>query len=453
MRPLVHIALTFDGEGNQTERFLHGLQIDQVLAQENAGGEVLWALGDHQGSVRMLLDNDGNVVNNITYDAFGNITVESNPEVNFRFSYTGRELDEETGQYYYRARYFDPTVGQFISEDPIGFNAGDSSLVRYVGNSPINYTDPSGLRSLARPAPRPVRRNFRNPRFVPRPNTGGKIPGTSSPQFNQINTPQKPIFHSPVNGQDPGIIFEEINKPRVTTPIVPSCLTTPGGSCQPKDHLNPLQLDQDNGKGDFFRQNPDQSNDGFFGRILDRIQDALDRNEDNAERDNDQDVPGASCSIGDAGKHLSDPQASQNSDNDDSSDGGNGSQDANDNSSAADTNASQNSNFDIEDIVNSSLLPSGKGSETTRGLQGLQKRLDGKKGKPDPAFAEFSKTQEDVNFIIRETLSAENKIVTPPKLDRNKDEVINIFNPSTRRGVRLKDGKFHTFVNLDRTDQ
>ena len=66
-----HIALTFDGEGNQTERFLHGLGINQVLAQENAGGEVLWALADNQGSVRMVLDNEGNVVNEIAYDAFG----------------------------------------------------------------------------------------------------------------------------------------------------------------------------------------------------------------------------------------------------------------------------------------------------------------------------------------------------------------------------------------------
>ena len=60
-----------------------------MLAQENAGGEVLWALADNQGLVKMVLDNDGNVVNEITYDAFGNITVESNPDINFRFSYTG----------------------------------------------------------------------------------------------------------------------------------------------------------------------------------------------------------------------------------------------------------------------------------------------------------------------------------------------------------------------------
>jgi RHS repeat-associated protein len=146
-----HIALTFDGSGNQTERFLHGTQIDQVLAQENESGEVLWALTDHQGSVRMLLDNNGNVVNNITYDAFGNITLETNPEVNFRFSYTGREFDAETGLYNYRSRYYDPAVGEFISEDTIGFAGGDVNLSRYVHNNPVNWIDPTGTSDVRWP--------------------------------------------------------------------------------------------------------------------------------------------------------------------------------------------------------------------------------------------------------------------------------------------------------------
>jgi RHS repeat-associated protein len=102
-------------------------------------------LTDHQGSVRVLLDNQGNVVNNITYDAFGNITLETHSQVNFRFSYTVRELDSETGLYNYRARYYDPESGRFISEDPIGFEAGDSNVYRYVGNSPLFYVDPSGF--------------------------------------------------------------------------------------------------------------------------------------------------------------------------------------------------------------------------------------------------------------------------------------------------------------------
>ncbi len=62
-----------------------------------------------------------------------------------RRSYTGREPDQHTGLIYYRARWFDAKLGRFISEDPIGFAAGDANLSRYVGNSTPNAVDPSGL--------------------------------------------------------------------------------------------------------------------------------------------------------------------------------------------------------------------------------------------------------------------------------------------------------------------
>ncbi|MBZ8181188.1 RHS repeat domain-containing protein [Oscillatoria salina] len=140
-----HIALVFDGEGNQTERFLHGTEIDQVLVTENANGEVFWGLGDNQGTIRDVIDSEGTVVNHFTYESFGQVESETNPNVDFRFGYTGRELDEETELYYYRARYYDAGVGRFISEDPIGFDGGDVNLYRYVNNSPLIYTDPSGL--------------------------------------------------------------------------------------------------------------------------------------------------------------------------------------------------------------------------------------------------------------------------------------------------------------------
>ena len=142
-----HVSLVFDQDGNLSQRYLYGPQIDQVLSQEDAQtGEVLWALTDHQGTVRDVVNNDGEVVNHITYNSFGQVTEESNLEANFRFGFTGRDVDEETDLYYYRARYYDSAVGQFISEDPIGFSAGDANLRRYVGNSPLNATDPSGLK-------------------------------------------------------------------------------------------------------------------------------------------------------------------------------------------------------------------------------------------------------------------------------------------------------------------
>jgi RHS repeat-associated protein len=140
-----HIALVFDGQGNQVQRFLYGTQVDQVLVQENGNGDLLWALADYQGSVRDVVDSQGNTLNHIVYDSFGNVTSQANSAVNFRFGYTGREFDVETGLYYYRARYYDPQTGQFIGQDPLSFGAGDSNLYRYVGNSPMNFTDPSGM--------------------------------------------------------------------------------------------------------------------------------------------------------------------------------------------------------------------------------------------------------------------------------------------------------------------
>jgi RHS repeat-associated protein len=56
-----------------------------------------------------------------------------------------RESDTETGLYYYRARYYDPTAGRFTSEDPIGFNSGQGNFYAYVGNSPVRNVDPFGL--------------------------------------------------------------------------------------------------------------------------------------------------------------------------------------------------------------------------------------------------------------------------------------------------------------------
>src|SRR5207248_1117942 len=50
-----------------------------------------------------------------------------------------------TGLYYFRARYYDPATGRFLSQDPLSFAIGDSNLYRYVGNSPANEVDPTGL--------------------------------------------------------------------------------------------------------------------------------------------------------------------------------------------------------------------------------------------------------------------------------------------------------------------
>jgi RHS repeat-associated protein len=135
------IALVLNAAGTLVERYLFGDGTDNVLSRERSGA-VVWSLGDRQGSVVDLVNQDGTVLNHFVYDGFGTRT--GTTAVDFRYGYTGRELDVETGLYYYRARYYDSKVGRFISEDPIGFSAGDTNLYRYVGNNSTNYTDPTG---------------------------------------------------------------------------------------------------------------------------------------------------------------------------------------------------------------------------------------------------------------------------------------------------------------------
>ena len=137
------IAFVTDGAGTQTFHYLYGLNIDAVMAQDSPTGMV-WSLGDRLGSISLLTDAGGVVVDKRTFDSFGRVLSETNPGVKFRYGYTGRETDGETGLDYYRARYYDAANGRFISVDPAGFGAGDTNLYRYVGNSSTMYTDPSG---------------------------------------------------------------------------------------------------------------------------------------------------------------------------------------------------------------------------------------------------------------------------------------------------------------------
>jgi RHS repeat-associated protein len=129
------------------ERYLHGDRVDQVLAQDDGKGDVIWHLSDHLGSVRDLVDSDGNSVNHFVYDSFGNVLDETDDTIDTRYLYTGREFDQEIGLQYNRARYYNPELGIFVSEDPISFDGGDSNFYRNVGNNPLSNVDPFGTRS------------------------------------------------------------------------------------------------------------------------------------------------------------------------------------------------------------------------------------------------------------------------------------------------------------------
>jgi RHS repeat-associated protein len=153
----VHLEFT-DNDGvngaNQpqlSQRYLHGAGVDQVIAQEDNEGNVIWLLTDHLGTIRDLVDDKGDVINHLVYDSFGQVITESDPNIDTRYLFTGREWDEEIGLYYYRARYYDAEIGRFISEDPIGFaelartSPGNINTYSYVLNQPLVFKDPLGL--------------------------------------------------------------------------------------------------------------------------------------------------------------------------------------------------------------------------------------------------------------------------------------------------------------------
>jgi RHS repeat-associated protein len=98
---------------------------------------------DGLGSITSLTASNGTLAQSYTYDSFGNQTASSGSPTNF-LRYTGREFDTETNLYFYRARYYDPVSGRFVSEDPARFPGG-IDFYTYVENNPVNLIDPFGF--------------------------------------------------------------------------------------------------------------------------------------------------------------------------------------------------------------------------------------------------------------------------------------------------------------------
>ena len=137
------ILLEYDGANTLLATYSHGEEVDQPLAMTR-GADSYFYHTDHLGSVRLLTDAAGAVANAYDYDAFGNLEATSFETVVSPYAFTARERDPESGLMFYRARYYDPRIGRFISEDPIGFAGEDLNLYRYVFNGSVNMIDPNG---------------------------------------------------------------------------------------------------------------------------------------------------------------------------------------------------------------------------------------------------------------------------------------------------------------------
>ncbi len=88
------------------------------------------------------VNETGTVQERYVYDAFGNVNGLNS---DWNRTFTGQVLDAETGLMLYRNRFYSTELGRFLQRDPIGYEAEDENLVRYVLNSPVDLVDPSGL--------------------------------------------------------------------------------------------------------------------------------------------------------------------------------------------------------------------------------------------------------------------------------------------------------------------
>jgi RHS repeat-associated protein len=141
-----------NSSGTVVARYEQTQNIDEPLAMLRSSTASYYN-ADGLGSVTSLTNSSGAAVQTYTFDSFGNVTASSGSLVN-PFQYTGREMDAETGLYYYRARYYDPGTGRFLTEDPLGWAVGNATFYPYARNNPANFNDPFGLYPNLTPEPR-----------------------------------------------------------------------------------------------------------------------------------------------------------------------------------------------------------------------------------------------------------------------------------------------------------
>jgi RHS repeat-associated protein len=130
--------------------YIHGLGLLAMEIPEIPAGKTYCYHFDALGNTVALTDPAQQVVNHYAYSPFG-ILLNNQETVPQPFKYVGKlgVMAEANGLYYMRARYYDPEVGRFIAEDPLGFEGGGVNLYVYGGNNPVLMVDPEGLSGFA----------------------------------------------------------------------------------------------------------------------------------------------------------------------------------------------------------------------------------------------------------------------------------------------------------------
>jgi RHS repeat-associated protein len=142
-----------DGNDNITRQYIYGNGIDEIIRMDVYDGGTVSSYYFHTdaiGSVTAITDENGNIVERYTYDIYGmptfwdasgNVIAESSIGNNILFQ--GREYSTELNLYYFRARYYCPIMGRFVSVDPMGYK-DSMNMYQAFNQNPVNFVDPMG---------------------------------------------------------------------------------------------------------------------------------------------------------------------------------------------------------------------------------------------------------------------------------------------------------------------
>ena len=148
-----HVIEERDGSDNVLKQYIYGNGIDEILRMDKNENGAMVHYYFHTNAINSntaVTDKNGNIIERYSYDIYGmpiiknaNGDVISQSAIGNEYMFHGRRYDKETNLYYFRARYYDPIMGRFLSVDPMGYK-DSMNLYQAFNQNPVNIVDPMG---------------------------------------------------------------------------------------------------------------------------------------------------------------------------------------------------------------------------------------------------------------------------------------------------------------------